>query len=84
MDRHLSHERRRLRLIAVMLALSGALVAVGHALDDAYGRSLLPLGLDDLIAGYPSVFAIAVSARLVWLRARILARTSRHRTRRGV
>lgn len=77
MDRHLTHERRRLRLIAVVLVLIGVLLAVGHALDDADARSLLPLGLDDLIAGYPSVLAITVAARLMWLRARMLTRTSR-------
>ncbi len=76
MDRHLARERRRLRLIAVVLVMIGVLLAVGHALDDADGRSLLPLGLDDLIAGYPSVLAITVVARLMWLRARILAKTS--------
>ena len=77
MDGHLAHERRRLRLIAVVLVLIGVLLAVGHALDDAEGRSLLPLGLDDLIAGYPSVFAIMVVARVMWLRAGMLAGTSR-------
>lgn len=77
MDGHLAHERRRLRLIAVVLVLIGVLLAVGHALDDADGRSLLPLGLDDLIAGYPSVFAIMVAARVTWQRAGMLAGTSR-------
>lgn len=76
-DRHLAHERLRLRLIAVVLVLIGVLLAIGHALDDAEGRSLLPLRLDDLIAGYPSVLAITIAARLLWRRARILAGTSR-------
>ena len=77
MQRHLAHERQRLRLIALVLVLIGTLLAIGHARDDAQGRSLLPLGLDDLIAGYPSVLAMMVTARLTWLRARLLARTSR-------
>lgn len=77
MGRYLAHERRRLRLIAVVLVLVGVLLAVGHALMDAGGRPLLPLGLDDLVAGYPSVLGIMVAARLVWLRARRLAGPAR-------
>lgn len=77
MDRHLVHERRRLRLIAVVLVVMALLLAVGHWLDDVHGTSLVPLGLDDLLAGYPSVFAIGVCARLAWRRARMLTTVPR-------
>lgn len=70
MDQYLAHQRRRLRLIAVVVALMAMVLAVGHALDDAEGSSLVPLGLDDLFAGYPIMFAMGLIARLVWLRAR--------------
>lgn len=73
MERHLAHERRRLRLIAVVLTLIAALLAVGHALDHADGTSLLPLGLDDLLAGYPSLLGIGVAAGLQWRRAQRFA-----------
>ena len=35
MDGHLAHERRRLRLIAVVVVLIGLLLALGHLLDHA-------------------------------------------------
>lgn len=72
MTQHLAHERRRLCLVAAVTALIGVLVLVGHGLDDAGGRSLMPLGLDDLIVGYPTGFAITVTAGATWLRARVL------------
>ena len=45
MDRHLAHERRRLRVVAAVLVAMAALMALGHAVNDAAGRSLLPLGV---------------------------------------
>lgn len=74
---HLAHERRRLRLVAAVLISIGVLLMVAHVLDHADGRSRVPLGLDDLIAGYPIEFSIAVAACAIWLRARVLAAVSR-------
>ena len=77
MMRHAVHERRRLTLVAAIMVVLGVLLFIGHTLDHAEGRSLVPLGLDDLIAGYPSEGVIALGAYLIWHRGRVLTAFSR-------
>lgn len=77
MMRHALHERRRLSLVAAIIVMLGVLLLIGHTLDHAEGRTLVPLGLDDLIAGYPSEGAIALAAYLIWRRGRVLTAISR-------
>ena len=71
MDRYLAHERRRLRVIAIILAAIGVLVAAGHVRADAGTITVMPHGVDDLLAGYPTAVMLVLMAIVVWRRARI-------------
>lgn len=77
MAQHLVHERRRLHLVAAVLVVIGAVLLAGHVLDDGQGRSLIPWGLDDLIAGYLGEMAIAVAAGATLVRAHVVTRSRR-------
>jgi len=71
MDRYLAHERRRLRVIAAVLATIGMLVAIGHVRADTGAIIVGPRGVGDLLAGYPTAIILVAVAVAVWRRARM-------------
>lgn len=71
MDRYLVHERRRLRLIAAILAAFAILVAAGHLRADAGAIVVVPSSFADLLDGYPTAITLVLMALAVWRRARL-------------